>query len=82
MSDDLKNSISSQLRNQKRAQYQQLVQKEIDTNFSDAEQRALLVKCMILLVEEHIPEDTKNELFSLHLSFKRYNQPQEDLVTN
>lgn len=81
MSDDLKNPITNKLRQQKRAEYQELVRREIESNFSDAEQRALQVKCMVLLVEEFLPEDVKNELFALHLAHKKYNHPElEDLV--
>lgn len=78
MSGDLKNPISNALRQEKREKYKAIVQREIESNFSDAEQRALQVKCMVLLVEEFLPEHVKNELHALHLSHKKYNQPEEE----
>lgn len=77
MSDEKTNSILQALTQQKRKDYQAQLEKEISSNFTDAEARAIMVKSMILLVEEHLSPDVKDELLFLHLKFKQYNQPQE-----
>tara|TARA_R110002096_G_scaffold364398_1_gene557493 strand:- start:95 stop:340 length:246 start_codon:yes stop_codon:yes gene_type:complete len=80
MSDESKNPLANKLVQQKRMDYQAIIQKEINSNFTDAEQRALKVKCMVLLVESYLPDEIKDQLHSLHLDHQKYNQPAEELV--
>lgn len=80
MSDDIAQSISGKLRQQKRERYQAIVQKEINTNYTDAESRAIVVKQMVLLVESHLPPSVLDDLHFFHLQHKKYNQPEEELV--
>ncbi len=81
MSDEITNPLKAKLAEQKRKEYQAIVQKEINSNFSDPEARAILVKQMILLVEPHLPNEIKDELHFLHLEHKKYNQPNRELVS-
>lgn len=80
MSDNLKNPISAELRKSRRTQYQALVQRDIDSLYTDAEMRALFVKSIILMAEEFLPDSVKNEIHMLHLKHKKYNQPEEELM--
>ncbi len=72
---DLTNSINSKLQEQKRREYQALVQKEINSNFPDPEARAIIVKQMVLLVEPHLTKEVQDQLHFLYLEHQKYNQP-------